>query len=163
MVSLEDSPVLELAIQLPAAWPLQDAKLDCRKGVSPSKQAQTWLFTKSSKISRDDITTEKQSLILLQMGVAEGRLRKWMLSITALLRSQNGALSLAIILWQQNCARQFDGVEECLICYNVIQDVGGHLPKLACKTCSKKYHNSCLFKWFRTSQKSTCPHCQSAW
>ena len=33
LVSLESSPVLELAIQLPAAWPLQDAKLDCRKGV----------------------------------------------------------------------------------------------------------------------------------
>jgi len=35
LVSLESSPVLELAIQLPAAWPLQDAKLDCRKGVRP--------------------------------------------------------------------------------------------------------------------------------
>lgn len=35
LVSLEDTPVLELAIQLPAAWPLQDAKLECRKGVSP--------------------------------------------------------------------------------------------------------------------------------
>ena len=36
LVSLESSPVLELAIQLPAAWPLQDAKLDCRKGVRSS-------------------------------------------------------------------------------------------------------------------------------
>ena len=109
------------------------------------------------------LPTEYDAWVQLQMGVAEGRLRKWMLSIMALLRSQNGALSQAIVLWQQNCAHQFDGVEECLICYNVIQDVGGQLPKLGCKTCSKRYHTSCLFKWFRSSQKSTCPHCQSAW
>ena len=33
LVSLEESAVLELSIQLPSAWPLQDAKVDCRKGV----------------------------------------------------------------------------------------------------------------------------------
>ena len=33
LVSLEDSAVLELSIQLPSAWPLQDPKVDCRKGV----------------------------------------------------------------------------------------------------------------------------------
>lgn len=34
LVSLEDSAVLELSIQLPVCWPLQDAKVDCRRGVS---------------------------------------------------------------------------------------------------------------------------------
>ena len=100
---------------------------------------------------------------VMQMGVAENRLRKWMLSITAMLRSQNGALSDAIGLWQRNCARQFAGVEECLICYNVALAGTGQLPKLACKTCSKRYHGACLYKWFRSSAKSVCPHCQSAW
>ena len=31
LVSLQDLGVLELAIQLPASWPLQDTKLECRK------------------------------------------------------------------------------------------------------------------------------------
>ena len=37
-VSLEGEAILELVIQLPESWPLNSAKLDCRKGVS--------LFTK---------------------------------------------------------------------------------------------------------------------
>ena len=96
-------------------------------------------------------------LLCAQMGVAENRLRKWLLSITAVLRSQNGALASALALWQRNCAREFAGVEECLICYNVISAAGGQLPRLECKTCHKKYHGGCLFKWFRSAAKSACP------
>lgn len=33
LVTLEDSAVLELSIQLPSTWPLHDAKVDCRKKV----------------------------------------------------------------------------------------------------------------------------------
>lgn len=105
----------------------------------------------------------KQLFVPLQMGLAESQLRRWMLSMTALLRSQNGALSAAIDLWHSNCARQFEGVEECLICYSIIQAEGGQLPKLSCRTCSKRYHKTCLYKWFRSSSKSVCPHCQSTW
>ena len=53
-----------------------------------------------------------------QVGVTEGRLRKWLLSIAAFLRSQNGGLADAMRLWRDNCVREFDGVEECLICYS---------------------------------------------
>ncbi len=53
-----------------------------------------------------------------QAGVAEGRLRKWLLSIAAFLRSQNGGLGDAMRLWRDNCVREFDGLEECLICYS---------------------------------------------
>ena len=45
------------------------------------------------------------------MGVPESRLRKWLLSIAAVMRSQNGSLVHALALWQQNCAREFAGVE----------------------------------------------------
>ncbi len=50
--------------------------------------------------------------------MAEGRLRKWLLSIAAFLRGQNGGLGDAMALWRDNCAREFDGLEECLICYS---------------------------------------------
>ena len=35
------------------------------------------------------------------------------------------------------------------------------LPKLACRTCHNKFHAACLYKWFSSSQKSTCPLCQT--
>ncbi len=99
----------------------------------------------------------------VQVGVAEGRLRKWLLSITAFLRNQNGSLADAMALWRDNCVREFSGVEECLICYSVVAAADGQLPRLACHTCSKRFHRACLYKWFRSSGKSLCPHCQSPW
>ena len=47
---------------------------------------------------------------LVQVGVSEGRLRKWLLSITVLLRAQNGGILPALALWRRNCAKEFAGV-----------------------------------------------------
>lgn len=98
-----------------------------------------------------------------QIGMTEARLRKWLLSIAACLRSQNGSLADAVALWRANCEREFAGVEECLICYAVVAPSDGQLPRKACKTCSKRFHGACLYKWFKSSGKSACPHCQSPW
>jgi FANCL C-terminal domain len=55
------------------------------------------------------------------------------------------------------------GVEECLICYSIVHPANGQLPKMPCRTCAKCFHAACLYKWFQSSAKSTCPHCQSPW
>ena len=95
--------------------------------------------------------------------VSQVRLRKWLLSITAFLRNRNGAVAGALLLWKRNVDTEFAGHEECLICVSIIQPSTGQLPKLGCRTCRKKYHSSCLYKWFQSSGKSQCPHCQSPW
>jgi hypothetical protein len=97
------------------------------------------------------------------VGVTDARLRKWLLSITAFLRNQNGAAAGAIRLWKRNVDNEFEGQEECLICYSIIQPSNGQLPRLACRTCRKRFHGTCLYKWFSSSGKSTCPHCTSPW
>lgn len=74
---------------------------------------------------------------------------------------QNGALAEAIGIWKRNFDKEFEGVEECPICYSVIHTANHSLPRLACKTCKHKFHSACLYKWFSTSHKSTCPLCQS--
>ena len=33
----------------------------------------------------------------------------------------------------------------------------------SCRTCRKRFHGGCLYKWFKSSGKSNCPHCQSPW
>ena len=100
---------------------------------------------------------------LLQVGVPQGRLRKWLLSVAGFLRNQNGSVAEAIALWQRNVVKEFEGVEECLICYTIVAASNGKLPKLQCHTCSKRFHGACLYKWFQSSGKSNCPHCQSPW
>ncbi|XP_041995812.1 E3 ubiquitin-protein ligase listerin isoform X1 [Salvia splendens] len=95
------------------------------------------------------------------LGISEVKRRKWLMSLMAFIRNQNGALAEAIRIWKNNFDKEFEGVEECPICYSVIHTVSHSLPRLACKTCKHKFHSACLYKWFSTSHKSTCPLCQS--
>ncbi|KAI4382450.1 hypothetical protein MLD38_008413 [Melastoma candidum] len=75
--------------------------------------------------------------------------------------TQNGALAEAMRIWKQNFDKEFEGIEECPICYSVIHTANHSLPRLACKTCKHKFHSACLYKWFSTAHKSNCPLCQS--
>ncbi|KAK4407667.1 E3 ubiquitin-protein ligase listerin [Sesamum angolense] len=95
------------------------------------------------------------------LGISEVKRRKWLMSLMSFVRNQNGALAEAIRIWKSNFDKEFEGVEECPICYSVIHTVNHSLPRLACKTCKHKFHSACLYKWFSTSHKSTCPLCQS--
>ncbi|KAL9224180.1 hypothetical protein vseg_000242 [Gypsophila vaccaria] len=95
------------------------------------------------------------------LGISEVKQRKWLLSLMAFVQNKNGALAEAIRIWKSNFDKEFDGVEECPICYSVIHTANHSLPRLACKTCKHKFHAACLYKWFSTSHKSNCPLCQS--
>lgn len=95
------------------------------------------------------------------LGISEIKQRKWLMSMMSFVRNQNGALAEAIRIWKSNFDKEFEGVEECPICYSVIHTANHSLPRLACKTCKHKFHSACLYKWFSTSHKSTCPLCQS--
>ncbi|KAJ1437516.1 Zinc finger, RING-type [Sesbania bispinosa] len=95
------------------------------------------------------------------LGISEVKQRKWLMSMMLFVRNQNGALAEAIGIWKRNFDKEFEGVEECPICYSVIHTTNHSLPRLACKTCKHKFHSACLYKWFSTSHKSSCPLCQS--
>lgn len=97
------------------------------------------------------------------VGISESKARKWNLSIAAFLMNRNGTVSEVIQTWKKNVSQEFEGHEDCLICYSIIQPSTGQLPRLTCKTCQQKYHGTCLYKWFKTSGKSNCVHCQSPW
>lgn len=95
------------------------------------------------------------------LGISEVKCRKWLLSLTSFVRNQNGAIAEAIRTWKSNFDKEFEGVEECPICYSILHTSNHSLPRLACKTCKHKFHGACLYKWFSTSNKSTCPLCQT--
>lgn len=95
------------------------------------------------------------------LGISETKQRKWKMSMLLFVHNQNGALAEAIGIWKRNIDKEFEGVEECPICYSVIHTTNHSLPRLPCKTCKHKFHSPCLYKWFSTSHKSSCPLCQS--
>jgi hypothetical protein len=158
-LQVEDGVAVELAVALPRSWPLRPATIDARTAA----------------------------------GVSDARARRWLLSASALLRigglgyassggnlapegGGEGGLGAALRLWRASVSKEFEGVEECLICYSVVlasaaaaggsggNSGAGALPRRACKTCGKKFHGACLYKWFRSSARAaSCPHCQSDW
>jgi len=97
------------------------------------------------------------------MGIPKAKLRKWLISIAAFLRNQNCSMADALAAWRANVGAEFAGVEPCLICYSVICSSNRSLPRMKCKTCVKAFHSACLYKWFKSSNKSACPHCQTLW
>lgn len=97
------------------------------------------------------------------VGITEASLRRWMLGISVILKHQNGAVAQGLLQWHRNIDAEFAGIEPCPICYAVIQPVDQQKPRLRCRQCSNKFHATCLYTWFRTSSKSTCPLCQTPW
>ncbi|KAF0764977.1 E3 ubiquitin-protein ligase listerin [Aphis craccivora] len=85
----------------------------------------------------------------------------WLKQLALFFSHQNGSIIDGIYLWKLNITKKFDGIEECYICYSILHNSNYQLPKSACRTCHKKFHSSCLYKWFVTSNKSTCPICRN--
>ena len=83
------------------------------------------------------------------------------MQLSILLTHQNGSLWDGLMLWKKNLDKRFGGIEECCICYSVFHISTYQIPKSSCHTCRKKFHTSCLYKWFNTSQKSSCPICRN--
>lgn len=84
----------------------------------------------------------------------------WSRQLIGFLRQQNGSILDGLLLWKQSVDKHFEGVEECNICFYVLHGSNYQLPKIICRTCHKPFHSACLYKWFNTSGKSTCPMCR---
>ena len=96
-----------------------------------------------------------------RLGVSENEWRNWLLQLTTYLTHQNGSIIQSLQIWKKNVDKKFSGVEECTICYSVIHGTNYQLPKMKCRTCRKLFHSICLYKWFESSSKSTCPLCRN--
>ncbi|XP_076673514.1 E3 ubiquitin-protein ligase listerin [Andrena cerasifolii] len=83
------------------------------------------------------------------------------MQLSIFLTHQNGSVWDGLVLWKRNLDKKFVGVEECYICFSIFHINTYQIPKLSCHTCRKKFHTACLYKWFNTSQKSTCPICRN--
>lgn len=96
----------------------------------------------------------------VRVGVRENKWRAWLLASQAIVANKNGTIVDALELFKKNITLHFSGVTECAICYSILhQDKS--LPSKTCGTCKNKFHSDCLYKWFKSSNSSTCPLCRS--
>ncbi|XP_067676040.1 E3 ubiquitin-protein ligase listerin-like [Haliotis asinina] len=96
-----------------------------------------------------------------KVGVTQSQWDRWLLHLNIFLQHQNGSIIEGLKLWKKNIDKRFEGVDDCMICYSVLHGTNFQLPRLQCRTCKKKFHSACLYKWFSTSHNSTCPLCRN--
>ena len=61
---------------------------------------------------------------------------------------QNGEVVDALLLWQKLITDKLGKLEECTICYSIVQGGNLSLPKRQCRTCKKLFHSACLVRFF---------------
>ncbi len=65
-----------------------------------------------------------------------------------------------LMAWSKNVSATLKGQTECAICYSVV-GADRQLPGKRCGTCRNLFHGSCLFRWFKSSNSSSCPLCRN--
>lgn len=93
------------------------------------------------------------------VGISKKQNSNWLISVIKAVRYKN--VTHAILTWVNNLSLYLDGIEDCLICYSIVHPQYRSLPRKRCNTCNNIFHSECIYKWFRTSNKVTCPLCIS--
>ncbi|KAL1963884.1 hypothetical protein VTN77DRAFT_7690 [Rasamsonia byssochlamydoides] len=92
--------------------------------------------------------------------VDEKKWRSWMLTIQGVIMFSNGNLVDGLLAFRKNVQGALKGQSECAICYSVIS-TDMQTPNKRCATCKNTFHSVCLFRWFKSSNQSTCPLCRN--
>lgn len=95
-----------------------------------------------------------------RVAVDEKKWRSWLLNAQGVITFSNNSLTDGIIAFRRNVVGALKGQTECAICYSIIS-ADKQLPTKRCGTCKNLFHGSCLFKWFKTSNSSSCPLCRN--
>ncbi|EJW74990.1 hypothetical protein WUBG_14099, partial [Wuchereria bancrofti] len=74
----------------------------------------------------------------------------------------NGSIVDAVLMWAGNIEKHMEGAEDCTICMMTVHSRTYQLPRVRCKQCKKRFHSDCLYKWFDSSNQSTCPLCRAS-
>jgi hypothetical protein len=142
-----DDMMMQIVIRLPATYPLEGVKVDGINRVAVSEKKWTsWLM----------IT---QGVITFSVGIPF-LFCSPILQILPSNNQQNGSITDGLATFRRNVTGALKGQTECAICYSIISS-DRKMPDKRCQTCRNLFHASCLFKWFASSNQSTCPLCRN--
>ncbi|QDS71588.1 hypothetical protein FKW77_006216 [Venturia effusa] len=95
-----------------------------------------------------------------RMAVEEKKWNMWLRNAQAVIAFSNNSLVDGLLAWRRNVYGALKGQTDCAICYSVVGE-DGKLPNKTCRTCKNSFHGNCLFKWFKSSNNTTCPLCRN--
>jgi len=92
--------------------------------------------------------------------VDESRWKHWLQVIQGVIMFSNGNLVDGLLTFRKNVQGALKGQSECAICYSVMS-AKMQTPNKKCATCKNTFHSDCLFRWFKSSNASSCPLCRN--
>lgn len=95
-----------------------------------------------------------------RVGVDEKKWQSWVRGCQGVITFSNNNLIDGLLAFRRNVVGAMKGQTECAICYSVIS-ADKQLPSKRCGTCKNLFHSGCLYRWFKTSNASTCPLCRN--
>ena len=94
-----------------------------------------------------------------RVGVSEKNWQSWLRTIQIIIFS-TGSLVEGLVAFRRNVQGALKGQSECAICYSII-GTDMTTPSKRCGTCKNNFHSGCLFRWFKSSNSSSCPLCRN--
>lgn len=95
-----------------------------------------------------------------RVAVSEQKWQSWLRTIQGIIMFSNGSLIDGLLAFRRNVQGALKGQTECAICYSVI-GTDMKTPDKKCATCKNTFHSACLFRWFKSSNSSSCPLCRN--
>lgn len=142
-----DEQTMAIKVVLPEAYPLASAQVVGVSRVAVKEEKwQSWLRNCQGVIT-----------FSVSLSFAMFSLKAQLLTFIV----QNGSIIDGLSAWRKNVTGALKGAAECSICYSLVS-ADRQLPTKKCQTCRNTFHASCLYKWFKTSNASTCKH-QALW
>ncbi|KAK2739655.1 hypothetical protein FQN57_006487 [Myotisia sp. PD_48] len=96
-----------------------------------------------------------------RVAVDEKKWKAWLLAIQGVILFSNGNLIDGLLAFRKNVQGALKGQGECPICVSIIS-TNMQTPNKRCATCKNTFHSDCLFKWFKSSNSSSCPLCRNS-
>lgn len=96
-----------------------------------------------------------------RVAVDQKRWNAWKMNTQGVIAFSDNSISDGLMAWKRNVVGQLKGQTECAICYSIVSG-DKQLPTKKCGTCSNLFHGSCLYRWFKSSNSSSCPLCRTA-
>jgi len=94
-----------------------------------------------------------------RVGVSEKNWQSWLRTFQIIIFS-TGSMIEGLVAFRRNVQGALKGQSECAICYSII-GTDMQTPNKRCGTCRNTFHSVCLFRWFKSSNSSSCPLCRN--
>lgn len=97
---------------------------------------------------------------LQRVAVSERKWQSWLMITQGVITFSGGSITDGLMTFRKNVQALLSGQTECAICYSFVSQ-DRRLPDKRCGTCKNLFHADCLFRWFSSSNSSTCPLCRN--